>query len=416
MRRLVHALTRPRGRLGHPWYGAHRGRSSKGGLALLMVITTLMFMTVLVTDLNYGARVRLLMAAHQQEEAQSYWLARTGVNVYKLILVANKELEKNSAFASATAMFGINLGDALWQMVPAINTGLMRMLFGSGGDVDEEDIEQFQAEGVSEEARAASREGSGRFNDRNFLDFDGDFAAEIVDEDSKVSIAGLSASPPAGGTFRELPAAQMLYGLMSGEENDQWFYDRGLDRWDLIGNLRDWIDTDTTIASGLGGYEDNLYNRLEPPYLTKNAAFDSMEEVRLVEGWQDEVYERFRDQITIYGQGKVNINTASDEVIRGLIRTFVPSLAHGGVALDAVMTDLEEYKLLSTFQRPRDFVSWLGQQVSEVSPGLEDAITTSSQVFRITSYGQVGDTTTTVTCVLDFNTSAQGQMVYWRVD
>ena len=416
MRRLVHELTRPRGRRGHPWYGAQRARRSKSGLALLMVITTMMFMTVLVTDLNYGARVRLLMAAHQQEEAQAYWLGRTGVNVYKLILVANKELEKNSAFASATAMFGINLGDALWQMVPAINTGLMRMLFGGGGDIDEEDIEAFQAEGVSDEAREASREGGGRFSDRNFLDFDGDFAAEIVDEDSKVSVAALSASVPPGGSFRELPAAQMLYGLMSGEENDQWFYDRGIERWDLIGNLRDWIDVDTTIASGLGGYEDNLYNRLEPPYLTKNAAFDSMEEIRLVEGWQDEAFERFKDQITIYGAGKVNINTASDEVIRGLIRAKVPSLAQGGVALDAVMADLAEYKLLSSFQKPSDFVSWLSQQVSEVTDGLDDLITTSSQVFRITSYGQVGNTTITITAVLDFNESAQGKMVYWRVN
>ena len=36
-----------------------------------------------------------------------------------------------------------------------------------------------------------------------------------------------------------------LFGLMSGQENDQWFYDRNLERWELIANLVDWMDVDT---------------------------------------------------------------------------------------------------------------------------------------------------------------------------
>jgi type II secretory pathway component PulK len=413
-------LTRPRGAASHRFYRARSQRRSEGGVALLIVITTLMFMTVLVTDLNYGARVRLLMAAHQRDEAQAYWLARTGQNLYALILAANKEIAKNDMLSGMGDMFGVNLGDALWQMVPAINTGLLRMLFVFGDSVDEDDLEAFQEDGVSDEVREKSMEGGGRFDDKNFLDFEGDFAAQIVDEDSKVSIASLGQSVPSSGDWRDDPAAQQLYGLMSGTENDQWFYDRNLDRWNLIGNLKDWSDSDNMVSSGQGSYEDNFYNRQDPPYLTKNAPFDSKEEIRLVEGWQDDVYERFRDQITIYGNGRVNINTASDEVIKGLIRAFYPQTQNPGYdeQLDQVLLDMREYMLMTSFQKAKDFVSWLDGQGLPGEPldGLQKAIKTSSEVFTITSVGSVGDTTVTVTAVMDFSSSSFGKTLFWRVD
>ena len=417
--RIWRWLTVPRGRPRGRLCGRHR-RGSQSGIALLIVITSLMFMTVLVTDLNYGARVRLLMAAHQRDEAQAYWLARTGTNLYALILAANKELAKNDMLSGLTESFGVNLGDALWQMVPAINTGLLRMLFAFGGSVDDEAIEDFQSSGrVSDEVAEKSREGGGRFDDKNFLDFEGDFSATITDEDSRVSIAKLGESVPETGDWRDDPAAQQLYGLMSGEENDQWFYDRGLDRWSCIGNLKDWIDADNMISSGQGSYEDNLYNRLDSPYLTKNAPFDSKEEIRLVDCWQDDVYDRFKDQITIYGNGRININTASDEVIRGLIRAFIPAMTAPGAdsRLDQVMTDLRNYMLMTSFKKPKDFKAWLeAQNLGDMKKGLNKAIKTSSDVFRVVSIGQVGETAVTITMVMDFSDSSFGKTVFWRVD
>jgi len=419
LQRFWRFLTVPRGRIASRFYKARASRKSEGGIALLMVITTLMFMTVLVADLNYGARVRLLMAAHQRDEAQAYWLARTGTNLYALILAANKELAKNDMLASSSAMFGVNLGDALWQMIPAINTGLLRMLFAFGGSVDDEELEEFAEEGVSDEVREISMEGGGRFDDKNFLDFDGDFSATIVDEESKVSIAALGKGVPESGDWRDDVAVQQLLGLMSGEENDQWFYDRNIDRWDVIGHLKDWTDADTAVSSGQGSYEDNFYNNLDSPYLAKNAPFDSKEEIRLVEGWQDDVYERFRDQITIYGNGRVNINTASDDVIKGLIRAYIPTMNNPGAdeRMEQVIAAMREQMLLTSFQKPKDFVAWVESQgLGEMKSGLKKAVKTKSEVFTVISIGQVGDTTVTVTTVMDFQSSSFGETVYWRVD
>jgi hypothetical protein len=42
----------------------------------------------------------------------------------------------------------------------------------------------------------------------------------------------------------ESPTAKQLYALMSGEDNDQWFLERDIDRWEIIGNLKDWVALD----------------------------------------------------------------------------------------------------------------------------------------------------------------------------
>ena len=140
----------------------------RSGVALLVAITTVAMLTIMVTEITYIARMRLMTASNQRDRVQAYWLAKSGTGIYQLILAANKQIGKNEFIQQ----FG--LGDSLWQMVPSLNTGMMRMLFVSesaGGDVDEEDIETFKSEGtVSEKVAEESRAG-GVFNDRNFFRF-----------------------------------------------------------------------------------------------------------------------------------------------------------------------------------------------------------------------------------------------------
>jgi general secretion pathway protein K len=421
-------LTRPRGLRPHPrhagWRGVarpgrRRSRDSQSGVALLVVVSAIMVITVLVSEMNYGARVRLLLAAHQKEEVQAYWLARTGINIYKLVLAGNMAL-KNSSLSQYGGMFGVNLGDALWQAVPFISTGLMRMLFVAGGDADqleEEDIREVATTGaVSDEIAEQSREElqTGHFSDKHFLDFSGDFNASIVDEDSKVNLNGFAGRSSAGVLQEELTATT-LYGIMSGQELDQWFYDRDIDRWEIIGNAADWVDSDNTRCGLRSGYEDDLYNRLEPsPYLAKNAAFDSKEEIRLVDGWEGEVYDKFEDRITVWGGGRINVNTASREVLFGLLKAFcsgTPSDSHA----DQILDMMQEQVMFSDFQSEQDFIDYVGTLGCEANEQMKNVISTSSTVFTITSMGVVGDTTVTITAVLDYG-SGSGTMKYWRVD
>ena len=51
--------------------------------------------------------------------------------------------------------------------------------------------------------------------------------------------------------------------------------------------IMDWRDSDSTVSTD--GAEDETYGRLSQPYKTKNAAFESVEELRLVSGMTAEV-------------------------------------------------------------------------------------------------------------------------------
>jgi general secretion pathway protein K len=95
---------------------------------------------------------------------------------------------------------------------------------------------------------------------------------------------------------------------------------------DLTNCIIDWLDTDSDIT--LGGAEDEYYMSLEPPYHSKNAPMDSVEEILLVKGMKSEYffgtenYDGLKNYVTIGTGGKININTASEMVLKGISEHF----------------------------------------------------------------------------------------------
>lgn len=397
-----------------------RARRSRGGIALLVVIAAVMFLTVLVTDIDFGSRVRFVAAAHSRDGSQAYWVANSGMSLYRLVLMGNKQLGKyltgsGKDFCEVVAMQGISCSDPLLSFIPFLNTGMLRSMLVSGGDLEEEDIEELKATGQATEATTdESREKSAsRFGKQGFLDFNGDFTATVQGEDCKVNISGLAThSEP----LSEDPLYEMLEQLMSGEENEAWLRERNLTALELIGNLADWVDSDSNVASGNGSYEDNLYSGLASPYMTKNAPFDSAEEIRLVEGWQDSVYERWGDKLTIYGSKKVNITCADKEVLKMMLR------AYGGLTtdsqVDAALTALEQYKLQGNVIATCDQFSkaLTEEQGITMSSDFAEKCTNRNTVYRVTSTGVVSNVNVKITAVIDQSSSDAGRVKYWLVE
>ena len=386
----------------------HRRRS---GVGILLVITIIAIMSVLVSEILYTARVRMVTAYHQSERSKAYWLAKSGINIYVLILAANKEMGKSSLIQQ----FG--LGDSLWQMVPNLNTSLMRMLFQGSSGLSDEDIEEFKKDGsVSEEVAEASREG-GIFNKRNFLDFHGDFSAEISDNEARIDLNQLSSETTG---LQEGITAQRIFSLMSGDENNQWFSDRNIDRWEMIGNIRDWVDSDNMRSAGLGGSEDSLYDQREPSHFSKNAKFDSLLELRVVHGWEGELFEKFADKFTIWSNGKFNLNSFDEEMHKAMIRSAAVSPPNDGT-LEACMNTGGEGVLsmwdVTTFNNANDYASFIETNCGiELDKSKLKNMTGTSKVFTVKSTGMVGDSYVTITAVLDYTRRSAGEVKYWRIE
>jgi type II secretory pathway component PulK len=433
IRWAIRELVRPRGPVRHRFYRA--SRSSRSGIALLMVMASMTLMIVLVTEMTFQATVRMQLGAHQRDEVKAEALAMTGYNLYRLVLTGSKSLGDSLAKfidPSMLAMLGIS-GDSLWQMVPYINTGMMRMLLVSGGSPDEGDSPTT----LTDEQVAESREDGG---DDNFLDFDGDFYAEVSDEDRKINVSRFTAT--TAGDMANDATVNQLVGLMSGviecpvalgafggpppggtaptrDDVDQFFLDKNLDRMDLIGNLIDWGDADN-LRIYRGGLEDNLYNVIEPePYLPKNAPLDTFEEIRLIDGWNDDdVWERFGKQLTVYGSGKVNVTTAECGVMHALLASGLepmPTSAEITRIQDAIQQQAMITPISSVSQL-QDLIKGLGYTTKSTFSAMSSS---ESLVFRVTSTGQVGDAAVTVEAVIDYSGSGTqgliGQVLYFRV-
>jgi hypothetical protein len=50
-----------------------------------------------------------------------------------------------------------------------------------------------------------------------------------------------------------------------------------------------------------------------------------------------------------------------------------------------------------------------------LKPEIQQAVTTQSNVFRITSVGEVGDARAEISVVMDFSQDPTGRIVFWKV-
>jgi type II secretory pathway component PulK len=68
--------------------------------------------------------------------------------------------------------------------------------------------------------------------------------------------------------------------------------------------------------------ENLYYIGLTEPYNCKNNYFEVIEELLLVKGMTREIFDKIKYFVTIYGNGKVNINTASEVILTACGLTF----------------------------------------------------------------------------------------------
>jgi len=137
---------------------------------------------------------------------------------------------------------------------------------------------------------------------------------QIMDEERKINmnLAGLT----------ELARLFQVAACMSETEAE-----------DLAASIIDWRDSDSALSSAAGGAEDPYYRNTSFPYEAKDAAFEVLDEILLVKGMNQDIFEKVRSLLTIYGDGKVNINTASSEALLALGLTRTPDIRLTGIGL-----------------------------------------------------------------------------------
>ena len=158
---------------------------------------------------------------------------------------------------------------------------------------------------------------------------------------------------------------------------------------DIWGGVVDWTDKNDTPVTG--GAETPYYSALKPGYSVHNDKLMTLTELTLVKGIKPEIFGALRNHLTIYSDSpvpRINVNTASEEVLRSLDDRITPSVAKRII----------EERGVQPFKTPGEL-----SRVPELNAVANDQpgrISVIGSVFRITSVARVKESGRTVEAVV----------------
>lgn len=172
---------------------------------------------------------------------------------------------------------------------------------------------------------------------------------------------------------------------------------------DIVPSIIDWADKDdqttslTFIDHENSGAESDYYEHLRSPCACKNRPFETIQELLPVKGMTQKAYAKIKDHLTVYGNGKININSASEEVIESL-----------SDKMDATMAELIiEQRKFEPFESVSDIRSVPGM-TDEIFGEINRNITVNgkNEYYKIISQGSVDEYNRTIASVIRRNAKA----------
>ena len=291
-----------------------RRRRQERGVALVLVLGALTILAVMLTDFQDETSAELGSALSARDSLRAEYAARSAIQLSRLLIASEPTIRKGLA-PLLMLLGGSPPQIPVWQFGDQI----------LGAFNDASGAEKFAAlAGVQmDKGKKLGIEGAG-------------FDIDIIDEDSKINLNSAWRDP-----LTQTRLAAQILGLIGGAQFEPLFTARDgdgqySDRLAICGALIDWVDAnqelttcDLTGASGPStGTEDSFYQQLDPPYYRKNAPLDSLEELHMVRGVSDDFWSNFIDpdptdprkrNVTVWGSGKINVNTANAQTILALI-------------------------------------------------------------------------------------------------
>jgi type II secretory pathway component PulK len=186
---------------------------------------------------------------------------------------------------------------------------------------------------------------------------------------------------------------------------------------ELAASIVDWRDSDSNLTIPLGSAEAPYYRSLTYSYEAKDAYFEVLEELLLVKGVESETFEKIKDYITVYGEGKVNINTASGVVLLalGLSEDVVNKIILFRLGDDGILGTGDDNIFLSVSEiapKIAQLCRLNEQQLAQVSVIVQENLTTKSSNFMVKCIANLNKRTnfTKVECIIN----RSGKIFYWN--
>jgi general secretion pathway protein K len=380
---------------------------SERGIAILVVISTLALITAAVADFQFNSRVDLQLALNARDGLQAEYNALSALRLRAMLLKQSRRVD--AGVRGALAAFG-----APPEMIPSIGQIL---------EMVPVDCDLMSA--ITKIPGAEPAEGEAAPNV-----FDGECTSSSHSEHAKISLNALVTTNPTAN--RQVTA--LLVALLSNPAFERHFQEddkngsHADNAAELVGAIADWIDRDHNQSVNGAGDEDRNYTFLKIPYKAKNAPFDSLAELQMVHGIDDEMYDILKNVVTIYADSTaIEVATADDnKLIIGLLFSLRPGVAlldlfnHPGTPV--FFRSLAEIRQLGGAGFAVLKVATLAALVSQagldtiIDPNLLRTVFTDNQGttwYTLEAEGRVGNATRKITAVFQ---AIEGQFYYYRME
>jgi len=352
--------------------GAQPGAAGPGrGSALIVILWIVGLLSMLVSSMAFDAHIEARIMSYYRKRTKAEYLARSGVEIARMLLAKRAQ-------------------------IPA----------GDDTTTVEDDPWYDDAKRLKKMGAVTVKRERG----------DGTVTLEIVPEPARRNINNLDLQNNTAEQEVEENMERILEVGGITEDTDLWPT--------LIDSLLDWTDKDDKARAN-GAETDDYYATLKPPYKAANSPLETVEELLLVKGYtrtilfggtlkpateleEPKAISGIADLLTTYGDGKVNINSASQRVLMTL--PGVDELVAGAILEErAGLADAQGKQQEAPFKNENELFA----RIPELDPvRLRKYITTAdSTICRITSAGEVQGVQRKVWCIGEY---ANGKMTIYR--
>lgn len=348
------------------------GESSKGerGVAMILAILTIAMMLIFTSDMIVNSTVSLQLATAQRDKVKAEYLAKSGLNLAIFLISADWGIDLFKFQASGNKTPPSDGREDIWTAVNDIPIGGATMEMVTGFQ------EQFDL----------SKNGDSKILDDLKL-FDGEFTVKVEDESQRINVNAC-----AKGRADE--CLTMLRALMSCPAEKAFLDKRKVKPDEVAANIKDWVDEDNAVEQGAQhSSENDAYNRRDVKVSPKNAPLDTLEELKQVEGWDDDMHKVFSPFLTLFplqqtkdDKPRININTASRELLGCLLPESNVTCAER-----SAMYFPYQDKTPDVIESTSKIEQVLGEVFCERDKEKAKLFTFRTDLFRITITGQVGE-------------------------
>jgi len=321
------------------------GCSNRRGIALILVLLMLSIITAVTLQLNRDSRSEIYEAANLSDGIRLRYVAESGFYAAGAILLADK-----TSFDSLKEQWA--------------NTEMLSL----------------KSEALFD---------------------NGSFNIAIEDEGGRIPVNRLVSGSGYNPQIRDF-----LLRLLTGQD----FRLEQRRAEELIDAIKDWIDADDEMTGA--GAERGYYAGLDIPYAVKNAPLDCIEELLMIKGVTRELFYGTEKSpglaqcLTVFGDGKININTAPKPVLGALAAEMTADRVE----------NLDEYRReeKNDLADPGWYRKVPGMTGLNIPAG---AIATQSDIFRITVVGIQGRMKERITGVVKRETDRKKiKLLSWKVE